>query len=218
MRVLIACETSGVVRRAFAAAGHDAWSVDILPAEDGSNQHIIGDARDHLGDGWDLLAVFHPPCTRLCKSGVRWLHEAPKGRTLPEMWADLDEAADVFSTFWNAPIPRRCVENPAMHRYAKARILNYREPTQRIQPWQFGHGEVKETCLWLDGLPALAPTKIVPGREARVHRMPPGPNRWRHRSKTMPGIAAAMAEQWSDAATINAGLTGRQLDLFASVA
>lgn len=216
--MLIACETSGMVRRAFAARGHDAWSCDVLPAEDGSNQHLVGDAREFLDDGWDLLAVFHPPCTRLCKSGVRWLHAPPKGRTLAEMWADLEAAAELFSAFWNAPIPRRCVENPAMHRHGKQRIRNYREPSQRIQPWQFGHGEVKETCLWLDGLPPLTPTKIVPGREARVHRLGPGPDRWRERSRTLPGIAAAMADQWGDLEAIVARRPPVQPSLFGAVA
>lgn len=189
MRVLVACEFSGIVRRAFAARGHDAWSCDLLPAEDRSNRHIVGDARDILNDGWDLLMVAHPPCTRLCNSGVRWLEER-------NLWADLDEAAALFSTFWNARIPRIAVENPVMHRHAKARIVNYQPPAQSVQPWQFGHGETKRTCLWLRNLPPLAPTKVVAGREARVHRMPPGPDRWRERSRFFTGIAEAMADQW----------------------
>lgn len=189
MRVLIGCEFSGVVRRAFAALGHDAWSCDLLPAEDHSNQHIVGDVRDHLHDGWDLLAVFHPPCTRLCNSGVRWLNER-------NLWPELDEAAAFFSALWNAPIPRRAVENPIMHRHAKQRIKNYREPAQIIQPWMFGHGETKATALYLHGLMPLHPTNQVDGRKARVHRMPPGPNRWRERSRTFSGIAEAMAAQW----------------------
>lgn len=196
MRVLVACEFSGVVRRAFAARGHDAWSCDLLPAEDGSNRHIVGDVRRVLDDGWDLLMVAHPPCTRLCNSGVRWLSRPPRGRTLAEMWAEIDEGAALFSACWNAPIARICVENPVMHRHAKARIKNYREFSQSIQPWQFGHPETKRTCLWLRNLPPLVPTGIVEGREARVHRMPPGPNRWRERSRFYPGIAAAMASQW----------------------
>lgn len=196
MRVLVACEFSGVVRRAFSARGHDAWSVDLLPAEDRSNRHIIGDARDYLDDGWDLLAVFHPPCTRLCKSGLRWLHAPPKGKTLDQMWHDLDQAAELFSAFWNAPIERICVENPRMHRHAQQRIRNYRPPVQVIQPWQFGHGETKATCLWLRGLMPLRPTDIVDGRRARVHRMPERPGRWRERSRTYAGIADAMANQW----------------------
>jgi hypothetical protein len=189
LRVLVACEFSGTVRDAFLARGHDAWSCDILPDERGSNRHIRGDARDILADGWDLLMVAHPPCTRLCNSGVRWLQER-------DLWADLDEAAALFSAFWNAPIDRVAIENPVMHRHAKARIVNYQPPAQSVQPWQFGHGETKRTCLWLRGLPVLTPTDIVAGREQRVHRMPPGPNRWRERSRFFPGIAAAMAEQW----------------------
>jgi len=196
MRVLIACEYSGVVRRAFAARGHDAWSCDLLPSEDHANQHIIGDARDLLGDGWDLLMVAHPPCTRLCNSGVRWLSRPPKGKTLAQMWADLDEAADLFSAFWNAPIDRVAVENPIMHRHARERIRNFAPASQQLQPWQFGHGETKATCLWLKNLAPLHPTNIVDGRTQRVHRMSPGPNRWRERSRTFQGIADAMAEQW----------------------
>ena len=206
MRVLVACEFSGVVRRAFAARGHDAWSCDFLPAEDRSNKHIVGDARDILDDGWDLLAVFHPPCTRLCNSGVRWLSKPPPGKTLDQMQADLREAADLFSTFWNAPIERIAVENPIMHKHAKALIRNYAPPAQTIQPWQFGHGEIKGTCLWLRGLPKLTPTQIVEGRTARVHRMPPGPDRWKERSRTFDGIAAAMADQWGGMAHDLAGV------------
>ena len=194
-RVLIACEFSGVVRRAFAERGHDAWSCDLLPAEDRSNRHIVGDARDLLHDGWDLL-VAHPTCTRLCNSGVRWLSIPPPGKSAEQIWAELDDAADLFAAFWNAPIARIAVENPVMHKHAKARIRNYQPPAQSVQPWQFGHGETKRTCLWLKGLPALVPTEIVAGREQRVHRMPPGPDRWKERSRFFPGIAAAMADQW----------------------
>jgi hypothetical protein len=196
MRVLIACEFSGVVRRAFAAKGHDAWSCDLLPAEDGSNQHIVGDARDYLDDGWDLLAVFHPPCTRLCNSGVRWLYNPPKGKTQEQMKSELVEAAELFSDFWNCNIEKKCIENPVMHKHAKELIKNYRPPTQSIQPWQFGHGETKRTCFWLDNLKPLTPTNIVDGREQRVFRASPGPNRWKERSRFFPGVANAMAEQW----------------------
>lgn len=196
MRVLIACEFSGVVRRAFAARGHDAWSCDLLPAEDGSNRHIVGDARTILDDGWDLLMVAHPPCTRLCNSGVRWLSVPPAGRTSEALWAELDEGTALFSAFWNAPIERVAVENPVMHKHAKRRIANYQEPAQSIQPWQHGHGETKRTCLWLKNLPLLIPTNIVSGRTPRVHHMSPGPNRWRERSRFFAGIAAAMADQW----------------------
>lgn len=200
MKVLVACEFSGTVRRAFAGRGHDAWSCDLLPADDRSNHHIIGDARELLDDGWDLLMVAHPPCTRLCNSGVRWLSMPPPGRTRDELWAELDAGAALFSAFWNAPIERIAVENPVMHRHAKARIANYQEPAQSIQPWQFGHGETKRTCLWLKNLPLLVPTNVVAGREPRVHHMAPGPDRWRERSRFFEGIAEAMADQWGDIA------------------
>jgi len=203
MRVLVACETSGIVRRAFADRGHDAWSCDLLASEDGSNRHIVGDARSLLGLGWDLLMVAHPPCTRLCNSGVRWLTAPPAGRELAEMWAELDAGAALFSAFWNAPIDRICIENPVMHRHAKARISGFRPASQTVQPWQFGHGETKRTCFWLKNLPPLRPTDVVEGRVARVHRMPPRRDRWRERSRTYPGIAAAMADQWGDPATLS---------------
>lgn len=205
MRVLIGCETSGRVRRAFAALGHDAWSVDILPSDDRSNKHIIGDVRDYLNDDWDLLAVFHPPCTRLCNSGARWLSVPPPGRTREEMWAELDEGAALFSACWNAPIERIAVENPVMHRHAKARIENYQPATQTVQPWQFGEPAFKATGLYLRGLPPLVPTNILTPPRAgtdehkkwsAIHRAPPGPDRWKFRSKTFQGIADAMASQW----------------------
>lgn len=204
-RVLVACEFSGTVRRAFAARGFDAWSCDLLPSEDRSNKHIVGDARDILRDGWDMLIVCHPPCTRLCNSGVRWLHRPPAGVSLGSIWRDLDDAAALFSTFWNAPIERIAIENPVMHRHAKARIVNYRPFVQSIQPWQFGHPETKRTCLWLKNLPPLVPTKIVEGREQRVFRMPPSPDRWKERSRFFEGIAEAMAMQWGDASLNDAG-------------
>jgi len=197
MKVLVACETSGIVRNAFVDKGHDAWSCDILPSEDGSNRHITGDARDLLAGDWDLLMVAHPPCTRLCNSGVRWLSKPPPGRSKEDMWRELDEGAALFSAFWNAPIERICIENPVMHKHAKARIENFKPFAQSVQPWQFGHGETKRTCFWLKNLVPLTPTDIVEGREGRVHRMPPGPNRWKERSRFFTGIAAAMADQWS---------------------
>jgi hypothetical protein len=120
----------------------------------------------------------------------------PPGRDLADMWRELDEGAALFSAFWNAPIERIAVENPVMHKHAKERIANYREFAQSVQPWQFGHPEVKRTCLWLKNLPALTPTNIVEGREARVHMMSPGPDRWRERSRFFTGIAEAMADQW----------------------
>lgn len=195
-RVLIACEYSGIVREAFLDRGFDAWSCDLLPSDDGSDRHIQGDVRDILDDGWDLIIVAHPPCTRLCNSGVRWLTEAPAGKTLQDMNDELVVGARLFSDFLNADCPRIAIENPVMHKHAKALIENYVEFSQTIQPWQFGHGETKRTCLWLKGLPNLEPTDIVDGREARVHRMPPGPNRWKERSRFFTGIAAAMAQQW----------------------
>ncbi|MER8925823.1 hypothetical protein [Mesorhizobium sp. M0859] len=204
LRVLIACEFSGIVRNAFLNRGHDAWSCDLLPSEDGSNRHITVDAREILNDGWDLLMVAHPPCTRLCNSGVRWLTTPPPGKTAEQMWAELDEGAALFSAFWNAPIDRIAIENPVMHKHAKARIANYAEFGQSVQPWQFGHGEVKRTCFWLKNLPPLVPTQIVTGRSPRVHHMSPGPDRWRERSRFFPGIAAAMADQWGAAALADA--------------
>lgn len=185
MRVLVACEFSGVVRSAFRALGHDAWSCDLLPAEDGG-QHIQGDVRELLDQNWDLL-IAHPPCTRLANSGVRWLAER-------NLWGELDEAADLFRAFLEAPIDRIAVENPIPHRYAVERIG--RKYDQVVQPWQFGHGETKATCLWLKNLPPLVSTGIVEGREQRVWRASPGPDRWKERSRTYPGLAAAMAQQW----------------------
>ena len=197
-RVLIACETSGIVREAFRDRGFDAWSCDLLPSEDDSAHHRIADARDLLAEAWDLIIVAHPPCTRLCNSGVRWLTKAPAGRTLEDMWSELDEAADFFAVFLNADCPMVAIENPVMHKHAKKRIPGYRDFSQSIQPWQYGHGETKRTCLWLKGLPNLEPTDVVEGREARVHNLPPGPNRWKERSRFYTGIAAAMAQQWGD--------------------
>lgn len=209
MRVLIACEFSGVARRAFLDRGHDAWSCDLLPSEDRSNRHIVGDARDHLADGWDLLMVAHPPCTRPCNSGVRWLTTPPPGKTAAQMWAGLEESAALFSAFWNAPIERVAVENPIMHRHAKARIAGYAPPAQIVQPWWFGEPAFKATGLYLKGLPPLTPTDRLappaPGTDAhrlwsRVHRMPGSRDRWRNRSRTFAGIANAMADQWGGVA------------------
>lgn len=230
MKILIACEFSGVVRRAFTARGHDAWSCDLLPADDRSNHHIVGDARDILDDGWDMLMVAHPPCTRLCLSGIRWLTDPPgkltaehytaqeirdyalmtREQRLAFMWRKLDEGAELFSAFWNAPIPRKAVENPIMHRHAKERIKNYRPPTQTVQPWWFGEEAFKGTSLYLDGLPPLVATnRLTPPRPgtpehrawSHVHMAAPGPGRWKIRSKTFEGIAQAMASQWSDEAS-----------------
>lgn len=198
MRVLIGCEFSGVVRRAFRALGHDAYSCDLLPSEDVTPFHIQADHDLHLLDladngTWDL-GVFHPPCTYLANSGVRWLYGG-KGKVIdPDRWSDMEHGADFFKALLNCKIPRLGLENPIPHRYAIDRIgASY---SQLIQPWMFGHNETKATCLWLRNLPPLKPTQIVGGRTPRVHFASPGPNRWKERSRTLEGIAAAMAEQW----------------------
>lgn len=196
IKVLVGCEFSGTVRDAFVNAGFDAWSCDLLADEKGSNRHIQGDVRSVIKYGWDLAIIAHPPCTRLCNSGVRWLTAPPSGKTLEQMWHELEEGAALFSDLWNADCPHIAVENPVMHRHAKERIRNYREFSQSVQPWQYGHPETKRTCLWLKNLPSLMPTKVVEGRQARVHRTPPGPDRWRERSRFFKGIAEAMASQW----------------------
>ena len=186
MRVLVACEFSGIVRDAFAARGHDAWSCDLLPTERPGN-HIQGDVIElffdsiYEGCGFDLM-IAHPPCTHLAVSGARWFRDKQ-----PEQ----EEAILFVHRLMGAPIPKICIENPIS--IISSRI---RKPDQIIQPWQFGHGETKATCLWLKGLPKLQPTNIVEGRENRVHRCPPGPDRWKIRSRTFQGIANAMAEQW----------------------
>lgn len=196
MRVLVACEYSGIVRDAFLEKGHDAWSCDLLPTESKSNRHMQCDVREILHMEWDFLMVAHPPCTRLCNSGVRWLHNPPPGKTKGQMWHELSLGAELFGDLLHAPIDKICIENPVMHKHAKRSIRGYREFSQTIQPWQFGHGEVKRTCLWLKNLPKLVPTDIVSGREAKVHKMPPGVNRARERSRFFSGVARAMADQW----------------------
>lgn len=224
LKVLIGCETSGVVRRAFAELGHDVWSCDLLPADDGSNRHIVCDIRELLHDGWDLMAVMHPPCTRLCNSGVRWLKEPPKNAPneateaekldwpllsrddrLRIMWRLLDEGAALFSDCWNAPIERIAIENPVMHCHAKGKIRNYRRAAQTVQPWYFGDALFKGTSFYLKDLPPLVATdRLVPPkagtdehkRWSMVHRASPRPDRWKIRSQTPPGIARAMALQW----------------------
>lgn len=204
MKVLVGCETSGVLRNEFLALGHNAWSCDLLPADDGSNRHMVCDIRDILNDGWDMLAVMHPPCTRLCNSGVRWLTAPPKDKTLDEMWADLDAGAALFSACWNAPIERVVVENPVMHKHAKSRIINYAPPTQIVQPWWFGDKAFKATGFYIRGVKPLVATDRLeppkPGTQehkewSAVHRATPGPDRWKIRSKTFPGIAKAIAAQ-----------------------
>ena len=205
-RVLVACERSGVVRNAFIAAGHDAWSCDIEAADDGSNRHIRGDVRDHLDDGWDLLAVMHPPCTVLCNSGAKWLYIGGKkvnGRD-PSRWDDLDAAAAFYRCLRDAKnIQRKAVENPVMHRHAIR--LTGRGKAQFVQPWWFGDPFFKATGLELINLPPLRETnRLTPPRPgtaehkawSAVHRAPPGPDRARIRSQTFPGVALAMASQW----------------------
>lgn len=180
MRVLVACEYSGVVRDAFIAAGHDALSCDLLPSER-PGPHHQGDVREIIAARWDLM-IAHPPCTHLAVSGARWFKDKR---------AEQEEALAFVRELLAAPIPRIALENPVS--IISSRI---RKPDQIIQPWQYGHGETKATCLWLKGLPKLAPTAIVEGREARVHKMPPSADRWKERSRTYAGIAAAMADQW----------------------
>ena len=203
-RVLVACESSGVVRDAFRATGCDAMSCDLLPAE-APGPHYQGDVRDVLDDGWDGL-IAHPPCTRLTNSGVRWLHTPPPGRTREDMWADREVGAAFYRLLRDAPIPHRAIENPIMHRYARERIAP--GPRQVVQPWWFGVPEFKATGWELIGLPPLVATNRLtppaPGtdehkRWSRVHRMSPGPDRWRERSRTNAGMARAMAEQWAPA-------------------
>jgi len=191
MRVLVACEYSGRVRQAFRDRGHDAWSCDLLESEDESPYHLVGDALEHILDEYDLL-ICHPPCTDLAVSGAR--HFAAKiadGRQ--------QRALDFVETLLNSPIPRIALENPV-----SIISSHFRKPEQIIQPWQFGHPETKATCLWLKNLPPLVPTNNVyehmmtlpKSQRNRVHMMPPGPNRWKERSRTFQGIADAMADQW----------------------
>ena len=187
-RVLIACEYSGRVRDAFIAMGHEAMSCDLLPT-DADGPHYQGSVFDVLDYPWDLM-IAHPPCTHLAVSGARHFAEkVADGRQ--------QEAVEFFMALACAPVPKIAIENPVCIMSSK-----WRKPDQTIQPWQFGHGETKATCLWLKGLPRLRPTCIVAGREARVHKMPPSPDRWKLRSTTFQGIAEAMADQWSDLETL----------------
>lgn len=195
MKVLIACEFSGIVRDAFKARGHDAWSCDLLPTKR-EGQHIQGDVLDILDDNWDLM-IAHPPCTYLCNSGVRWLYFNRDGIDCIdiERWDKMEEAAGLFKWLLNQNrIKKIAIENPIPHKYA-VEVIG-RKYDQIIQPWQFGHGETKATCLWLKGLRKLGMTRLVAGREARIHKMSPGENRGKLRSVSFQGIADAMAEQW----------------------
>ena len=205
LRVLIACERSGVVRRAFEALGHDAWSCDLVPADDGSNKHITGDALHQLNGGWDL-AIMHPPCTVLCNSGAKHLYVGGRkenGRN-ELRWQELDAAAAFYRALRDATqIPRRAVENSVMHGHAIKAVA--RGHVQFVQPWWFGDPYFKSTGFELIGLPDLKATnRLTPPKAgtdehkawSKVHRAPPGPDRARFRSQTFPGIAAAMAQQW----------------------
>lgn len=180
MKILIACEFSGIVREAFAKRGHDAWSCDLLPTELLGN-HYQGNVKDILWDGWDMM-IAHPPCTHLAISGARWFKDKKQ---------EQEEALEFVRMLLNAPIEKIALENPISIISTKIR-----KPDQIIQPWQFSHGETKATCLWLKNLPLLVPTNVVSGRTNRVHREPPSPDRWKKRSRTFTGIAKAMAEQW----------------------
>ena len=184
MKVLVACEFSGVVRDAFLAAGHDAMSCDLLPTET-QGPHYVGDVRDVLDYPWDLM-IAHPPCTHLSVSGAA--HFARK-----KMGGGQQQAASFFMLLAKADIPMIAIENPVC-------VMSslWRKPDQIIQPWQFGHGETKATCLWLKNLPKLTPTNIVSGRDQRIHWLPPSPDRWKLRSTTFAGIASAMASQWGN--------------------
>lgn len=182
MKILVACEESGIVREAFRKKGHDAISCDILPTAI-PGPHLQCDVLGILDDGWDMIIAF-PPCTHLCVSGARHFKEKQDGRQ--------QDAIAFFMAFTNCKCERVAIENPI-----GIMSTRYRKPDQIIQPWQFGHGETKATCLWLRGLPKLVPTNIVDGREHRVHRMPPGPERAKMRSRTFQGIADAMANQWN---------------------
>lgn len=182
MRVLVACEYSGAVRDAFRALGHDAMSCDLLESET-TGPHYVGDVRDILGEGWDLM-IAHPPCTHLAVSGARWFKDKVQEQA---------ESLEFVRTLMAAPIPRIAIENPVS--VISSRI---RKPDQIIQPWQFGHGETKATCLWLQNLPKLVPTNIVEGREQRIWKLPPSADRWKLRSATYKGIAEAMALQWGN--------------------
>jgi len=195
MKVLVACEFSGTVRDAFIAAGHEAVSCDLLPSAT-PGPHVQGDALTLLGDGWDLL-IAHPPCTYLANSGVRWLYGGKGSERDAARWAKMEDGAAFFAAMLNAPVPLIAVENPVMHGHARAIVG--RGPDQTIQPWQHGHGETKATCLWLKGLGPLQASNVVEGRTPRVHFASPSPNRWKERSITLPGIAAAMAAQWGGA-------------------
>lgn len=196
MRVLVACEFSGRVRDAFRAQGHVAYSCDLIASETWPEYHYRQDVRQLLDLRWDLM-IAHPPCTYLCNSGVRWLYGGGGKKRDLTRWKNMEKAAFFFRQLLAADIPCIAVENPIMHGYANAEIFGTvgRKPDQIIQPWQFGHPEVKATCLWLKGLSPLTTTRLVSGRSPRTHYAQPGPTRWKERSRTLSGIATAMAQQ-----------------------
>jgi len=187
----VACEYSGTVRDAFINAGHSAMSCDLLPT-DVPGPHYQGDVFDIIGDGWDLM-IAHPPCTFLTVAGNKWMKPEFAER-FPGRIEAREEAAEFFMRLYAAMIPKVAIENPI-----GVMSSRFRKPNQVIQPWMFGHGETKATCLWLRGIPSLTPTDVVEGREQRLHRLPPSPDRWKLRSKTFQGIADAMADQWGTA-------------------
>ena len=187
MKILVACEFSGIVRDAFIARGHDAMSCDLLPTER-PGPHYRGDVMDIIEDGWDMM-IAHPPCTRLCNSGVRWLAER-------NLWQEMADAAVFFRKLLESKIKRKAIENPIMHFYAME-IIGYRY-SQIIQPWMFGHPESKATCLWLENLPPLISTEICVVREQRLFKLPPSADRAKERSRTFQGIANAFADQWGN--------------------
>lgn len=195
MKILIACEFSGIVRDEFRKKGHDAFSCDLLPCDSDPRFHIQGDVFDIINEGWDMM-IAHPPCTYLCQSGVTWLYKTP------ERWGHMRQGANFMRRLLEADIPKIAVENPIMHGHAKS-IIGLKQ-TQVVQPWMFGHKEQKATCLWLKYLPPLNPTKNVreemlklpKNKRERINYLPPGPNRAKLRSVTFKGVARAMAQQW----------------------
>tara|TARA_R110002110_G_scaffold209161_2_gene421491 strand:+ start:1977 stop:2624 length:648 start_codon:yes stop_codon:yes gene_type:complete len=212
MKILVACETSGTVRNAFLNNGHDAWSCDVLPSDDQTNRHIQDDVRYVLqAEQWDMLMVAHPPCTRLCNSGVRWLSKPPEGKTLEQMQEELVQGASLFADLWNADVPRIAVENPIMHKHAKKWIKQFSsspfpdKATQYVQPYEFAEcidsedNVSKRTGLWLKNLPTLVKTGSLTKETARhdIHNASPSPERWKIRSKFHKGLAEAMADQWA---------------------
>ena len=216
LRVLIGCATSCVALNAFLARGHDTWQCDLLPPDQPTNRHIRDDIRNVLDWGWDLLIVSNPPCTRLCRSGQGWLYgpgktvpkRLPRGRTHASMIAEFELGVEVFSACWTAPVPRVAVENPEMNIHARA-AMPWLPAPQIVQPWWFGDPVFKATGLYLRGLPPLVPTDALTPpdhgtedykRWSAIHRASPGPDRWKLRSKTFPGMAAAWAAQGGDRA------------------